>query len=192
MASAVVGRGGDVGFFAPGLIDFLREAGQASPQFNKELRIAAEKVADKVVREAQMNAAMQPPHGKNRGPNSSGLSQAAVVSRGLRARRDRIPVIKLDAGRGYPSRSRSNRSRAAEGPSLRGKIKKPGTVTMGDVFYGAEFGGGRRKTTRQFLRHRGRSGYFFWHTVRENRSFIADEYGRAIDMVFKKLASGAF
>lgn len=190
--SVAAGRGGDVAFFAPGLIEFLREASQGSPEFNKELRIAAQQVAEKVVREAQMGAAMQAPHGKNRGPNSSGMSQAQVVSKGLRARRDRIPTIKLDHNRGYPSKSRSNRSRRAEGPFLRGKIKPPGTVTMGEVFYGAEYGGRGRKTTQQFLRHRGKQGYFFWEAVRDNKGFIVEEYNKAIDMVFKKLASGAY
>jgi len=54
-------------------------------------------------------------------------------------------------------------------------------VTFGDVFFGAEFGGRRRKTTQQFLRHRGRQGYFFWQAVRDSRSFIAKEYVLAID-----------
>jgi hypothetical protein len=58
-------------------------------------------------------------------------------------------------------------------------------VLKGDVFRGSEFGGGRRKTTRQFLRHRGRSGYFFWPTVRKNRENIAKLYLQGIDQVVK-------
>jgi hypothetical protein len=177
--SVAAGRGGDVAFYAPGLIEFLREASQGSPEFNKELRIAAQQVADKVVKDAQMGAAMQAPHGKNTGPKSSGMSQAQMVSKGLRARRDRIPIIKLDHSRGYPSKSRPNRSRKQK-------------VMMGHVFYGAEFGGRGRPTTRQFLRHRGKQGYFFWEAVRDNKSYVVEEYSKAIDMVFKKLASGAY
>ena len=44
-----LGRGEEVGFVAPGLLQFLREASQASPQFNLEMREAAEVVADFVV-----------------------------------------------------------------------------------------------------------------------------------------------
>lgn len=168
------GRGGEVAFVADGLMKFLRQASQASPDFNKEMRNAALDVADQIVKKAKVSAAGQPPHGRNPGSRS----QAAAVVDGLRARHDRVPLIKLDHKRGFVSRSRSNRKRKTK-------------VTMGDVFFGAEFGGGRRKTTRQFLRHRGRSGYFFWHTVRENRDFIIREYFDAIERVLKKLGIGA-
>ena len=116
-----------------------------------------------------------------------------VVATALRARRDRIPTIKLDEKRGFVSKSRSNRQRTkgVQGPSLGKKIPKPGTTTMGDVFFGAEFGGRRRKTTQQFLRHRGRSGYFFWQAVRDSKSYIVTEYSDAIERVLKKLAAGA-
>jgi len=172
-----IGRAGDVGFAAPGLMDFLREASQALPDFNKEMRIAAEQVAQHIVDKAKQNAAGQLKHGAQR-PGSSGQSQAQAVVNGLRARRDRIPTIKLDHKRGFVSGSRPNRKRKTK-------------VTMGDVFFGAEFGGRARPTTKQFLRHRGRQGYFFWQAVRDNKSFIAEEYSAAIDRVFKKLAAGA-
>jgi len=172
-----LGRGEEVGFVAPGLLQFLREASQASPQFNLEMRKAAQVVADFVVVAAKSNAAGQPPHGAQR-PGSSGRSQAQAVVNGLRARHDRIPTIKLDSKRGYVSASRSNRKRKTK-------------VTMGDVFFGAEFGGRRRPTTQQFLRHRGRQGYFFWQAVRDNKEKIAVEYMSAIDLVLKKLAAGA-
>ena len=62
---------------------------------------------------------------------------------------------------------------------------------MSDVFFGAEFGGRRRPATQQFLRHRGRQGYFFWQAVRDSKSYIAKEYGDSIERVLKKLAAGA-
>lgn len=173
MAQAV-GRAGEVAFVADGLMKFLREAAQASPEFNKEMRNAAKDVADLIVQKAKIEAQAQPPHGRNPGSRS----QAAAVVEGLRARHDRVPVIKLDHKRGFVSRSRPNRRR---------KVK----VTMGQVFFGAEFGGGRRPTTRQFLRHRGRSGYFFWITVRQNKDFIITEYFNAVERVLKKLGIGA-
>lgn len=172
-------------------MEFLRLASQALPEFNREMRIAAQQVAQVVVDRAKVNAAAQPPHGKN---NTSGRSQASVVVNGLRARRDRLPTIKLDHNKLYPSKSRSNRSRGRgrQGPGLasagiRGFDRK---VTYGDVFFGAEFGGRRRKTTQQFLRHRGRQGYFFWQAVRDNKSFIVQEYSDAIERVLKEIASG--
>ncbi len=188
------GRAGDVSFAAPGLMEFLREASQALEGFNKAMRIAAEAVAQKVVDDAKKNAAAQPPHGKPN-PRSSGRSQAQVVVNGLRARRDRIPTIKLDHRKLFTSRSRTNRQRARnarQGPSLPGKVGGfTRKVTMGDVFYGAEFGGRARNTTKQFLRHRGRQGYFFWQAVRDNKSYIVKEYSDAIDRVLKSLAAGA-
>ncbi len=177
MASKPIGRAGEVQFAADGLFEFLRMAGQADPEFNKKMRIAAEQVAQHVVDRAKVNAAGQPKHGQNR-PGSSGMSQAQAVVNGLRARRDRIPTIKLDHKRGFVSASRPNRKRKTK-------------VTMGDVFFGAEFGGRRRPTTLQFLRHRGRQGYFFWQAVRDSNSYIAKEYSEAIDRVLKELAAGA-
>jgi hypothetical protein len=178
MANKVAaGRAGDVSFFAPGLMEFLREASQAMPQFDLEMRKAAQKVAQHVVDQAKRNANAQPPHGKIR-EGSSGHSQASAVVSGLRARHDRIPTIKLDHKRGFVSASRPNRKRKTK-------------VTMGQVFFGAEFGGGRRKTTQQFLRHRGRQGYFFWQAVRDSKSFIVKEYSDSIEQVLMNLAKGA-
>ena len=186
------GSGGQVAFAAPGLIDFLRTASQAYPDFNREMRIAAQAVAQHVVDKAKQNAAGQPPHGKPR-EGASGRSQAQVVVTALKATRDRIPTIVLDDKRQFKSKTRSNtqRTRGIEGPFLGKKIPKPGTTTMGHVFYGAEFGGRRRKTTQQFLRHRGRQGYFFWQAVRDSKSYIVQEYSDSIERVLKKLAAGA-
>ena len=172
-----VGRAGAVSIAAPELFEFLRIASQAYPEFNREMRIAAEEVAQVVVDRAKVNAAGQPKHGPSvRG--SSGMSQAQAVVNKLRARRDRIPTIKLDAKQGFVSASRPNRKRKTK-------------VTAGDVFFGAEFGGRRRNTTQQFLRHRGRQGYFFWQAVRDNKSYIAKAYSEKIDLVLKKLAAEA-
>ena len=109
--------------------------------------------------------------------------------------RDRLPTIKLDHNKAFVSKSRSNKTRGLgrQGPGLasagiKGFDRK---VTYGDVFFGAEFGGRRRKNTQQFLRHRGRQGYFFWQAVRDSKGTIATEYLAAIDTVLKKLAPGA-
>jgi hypothetical protein len=172
------------------LFNRLKSLSQKSPEFNKQMAIAAQEVAQHVVDQARVNANGQAPHGKAR-EGSSGHSQASMVVRGLRARRDRIPTIKLDHNKSFPSKSRSNRTRGLGrlGPGLasagiKGFDRK---VTYGDVFFGAEFGGRGRRTTQQFLRHRGRQGYFFWQAVRDSNSYIAKEYVASIERVMEKL-----
>ena len=200
MQAGARGAGADIVIIAnyQELYDTLKSLSKKSPDFNRELRIASQEVAQHVVDQAKMNAASQPKHGPSV-RRSSGRSQAQVVVNGLRARRDRIPTIKLDHNKLYPSKSRSNRKRglgmlgparfgAGESSPYRGFDRK---VTYGDVFFGAEFGGRGRKTTQQFLRHRGRQGYFFWQAVRDNRSFIAKTYDEKIASILKTLASGA-
>jgi hypothetical protein len=98
--------------------------------------------------------------------------------KGMRARRDRIPTIKLDDKSGFVSASNPNRKRKRK-------------VTRGDVFFGAEFGGQARPRTKQFLRHRGRSAYFFWPTVRKEKENIAREYLDSIQRVLNTLKDGA-
>jgi hypothetical protein len=110
--------------------------------------------------------------------------QAMEVMKGMRARRDRVPTIKLDENSAFQSTSRKFTSSRNLDTGRRVKRK----VTRGDVFFGAEFGGGARPTTRQFLRHRGRSGYFFWPTVRKHKGDIADAYLGAIQKVLDQLA----
>lgn len=147
-----------------GLKEFLRDMAKADDRFNTHMRQAAREVAEMIVVGAKMEAATVT---RNR--------QALEVMKGMRAYNDRIPTVKLADKSGFVSVSRPNRKRKRK-------------VTRGDVFFGAEFGGGARPTTRQFLRHRGRSGYFFWPTVRKMRNQIATAYLDAIDRVLKTLA----
>jgi hypothetical protein len=126
MAQAV-GRAGQVSITGGndpvqiiGIAAFLRDAAKADERFNTEMRKAAQQVAENLNEKAKAEAA-----------TVTRSRQATEVMKGMRARRDRIPTIKL---------------------SEKSKRK----VTRGDVFFGAEFGGGARPTTRQFLRHRGR------------------------------------
>ena len=149
------------------LFETLRKFSKASPQFNKEMR----KVAYAVARDLESKVKLE-------ATTVSRASQAIQVAKGLRASNDRIPTIKLRGNEPFISKTRPNSRR-----------KKP--VTRKDVFFGAEFGGRRRKNTQQFLRHRGRQGYFFWQAVRDSKGTIATEYLAAIDTVLKKLAPGA-
>ena len=147
-----------------GLGAFLRKAAKADERFNKEMRIASQKVADNLVVKAKVEAG-----------SITRSRQATEVMKGMRARRDRIPTVKLDEKSGFVSASRPNRTRKRK-------------VTRGDVFFGAEFGGKRTPKTQQFLRHRGKAGYFFWPTVRKEKTAIANEYLDAIQKVLDDLA----
>ena len=190
-AGQVTILGGNDAIQIDGIAKFLRDASRASLSFDNEMRTAAQKVAQNLVDKAKMEAA-----------SVTRSSQAVEVMKGMQARRDRIPKVSLNSKSGFVSKSNPNRNRKRK-------------VTRGDVFFGAEFGGGKfgkglktsasarsvnkkgesrdgyRKGgghTSQFLRHRGRSGYFFWPTVRKEKQNIAKEYLTAIDMVLAKLA----
>lgn len=55
---------------------------------------------------------------------------------------------------------------------------------------GAEFGGGRRSTTRQFKPWRGSgpdAGYFVYPTIRENADDIVDAYNEAIGDLLQRV-----
>lgn len=145
------------------LFETLRKFSKASPQFNKEMRKVAYTVARDLEARVKLDAT-----------TVSRASQAIQVAKGLRASNDRIPTIKLRGKESFVSKSRPNSKRKTK-------------VTRADVFFGAEFGGGTRRNTSQFLRHRGQSGYFFWPTVRKQKNEIAKEYLEGIDRVVKKL-----
>lgn len=55
---------------------------------------------------------------------------------------------------------------------------------------GAEFGGGRRKTTQQFKPWRGSgasAGYFVYPTIRENADEIVEAYSEGMDELLKRV-----
>ena len=182
--------GGNDAIEIVGIAKFLRDASRANQKFDNEMRTAAQKVAQNLVEKAKVEAA-----------SVTRSSQATEVMKGMQARRDRIPKVSLNSKSGFVSKSNPNRNRKRK-------------VTRGDVFFGAEFGGGKfgkgMKTsasarsvnkkgesrdgyrkggghTSQFLRHRGRKGYFFWPTVRKEKENIAREYLDAIQKVLNTL-----
>jgi len=178
-----------------GIYKFLREMSKADKRFNEQARIAAAKVAQNILDKAKAEAG-----------SVTRSRQAVEVMKGMKVKRnDRIPTVYLADKSAFVSKSFPNRRRGKRG----GK-----KVTRGDVFFGAEFGGGkfgkgnstvagaknRTKTdgyrmggghTSQFLRHRGQSGYFFWPTVRKEKDNIAKEYLDAIQNVLDTLKDGA-
>jgi len=148
------------------LFETLRKFSKASSEFNKEMRKVAYTIARDLEGKVKIEAA-----------SVSRASQAIQVAKGLRASNDRIPTIKLRGKESFVSKSRPNSKRKTK-------------VTRADVFFGAEFGGGATRTTKQFLRHRGQSGYFFWPTVRKRKNEIAKEYLEGLDRVVKELGIG--
>ena len=163
------GSGATVGFagntvVVKDLFETMRKFQQKSPQFNKEMRkvgaIIAEDLKGRVIVEAG---------------TVSRARQALAVAKGFRViKSERLPTLELRGSSPFPSKSRP--------PSKRNK-----KVTRSDVFFGAEFGGGATPTTKQFLRHRGQSGYFFWPTVRKRKNAIAKEYLDGLDKVIAEL-----
>ncbi|NBW22518.1 MAG: hypothetical protein EBR82_82685 [Caulobacteraceae bacterium] len=148
------------------LYETLRKFDRASYEFSKELRKVAYTIAKDLSTQVRIEAG-----------TVSRATQAIQVAKGLRASNDRFPLIKLRGNESFVSKSRPNSKRKKK-------------VTRADVFFGAEFGGGLTPKTKQFLRHRGQSGYFFWPTVRKRKNEIAKEYLEGIDKVVKNLGIG--
>jgi hypothetical protein len=65
----------------------------------------------------------------------------------IRGTRDRVPALAMGGTRRIPGRSGDRQ-------------------TVGDLLWGAEFGGRGRPSTMQFLPHLGTVGYAFWPAVR--------------------------
>jgi hypothetical protein len=166
------GSGATVGFagntvIVKDLFETMRKFSNASPQFDKEMRKVGATIAEDLKQKVIIEAG-----------TVSRARQALAVAKGFRViKSDRLPTLELRGSSPFPSKSRP--------PSKRNK-----KVTRSDVFFGAEFGGGARPTTRQFLRHRGQSGYFFWPTVRKRKNAIAKEYLDGMDRVVKELGIG--
>lgn len=97
---------------------------------------------------------------------------AALVAPTLRPANDRVPLVRMGSAQRLPE-SGDGWERDRSGPGQ----------TIGDVIWGAEFGGGRRATTRQFEPWRGSgdtAGYFLWPTVRAKGDEIGVRYSEAL------------
>jgi hypothetical protein len=92
---------------------------------------------------------------------------ARLVAPSVKVGRDRVPAVKMGGSTRLPPRN--------------GKPRKGGRQTVGDVWAGAEFGGGARARTRQFRPHRGTVGYFLWPAVRQDSDRIQRTYSAALD-----------
>lgn len=92
--------------------------------------------------------------------------QSALVAGVIRTRSDRFPTIV--AGGSKKLRTGKDAPRA------------------GQLFFGAEFGGQRRKSTQQFREHKGRTGYWFWPTIRRHEDQIGKRWLEAVDEVVEE------
>lgn len=162
-----------------GLRQFLRDAKTLGPEFQKQLRLGNLKVAGYVV---------------DRSQRSASTTQERQVSRGLRAKKDRVPAIDVNTSLLFQSSSRPNARRKTKAKVI-------------DLFYGVEFGGGKHGAgnkshrvtrqgkhvrkgggyTTQFRPHLGTKGYFFYPTVRREGPAINKMYAAAIDDALKHL-----
>lgn len=149
-----------------GLFPTLNKWAKADPMFNKEVRAASIELINELVVEVKKAAATAP-----------NPRQATEAAKGFRARPDRIPIIRLDAGSNFVSTTRPNRKRKTK-------------VTRGDVFFGSEFGS---KNFKQFPDRSapfgaGNRGYYFWPTIEDKAESIRDRYLEALDRITAKLA----
>lgn len=60
----------------------------------------------------------------------------------------------------------------------------------GSMALGTEFGGRGRPTTMQFRPHRGKDGYFFWPSIRNNSDHIKKMWDDLVDGLLEDIASG--
>jgi hypothetical protein len=156
----VTGRALEADLQITGLKETLRAFNTYGKDASRELRQAAGGVADQLVPALVLAAGMASP-------------QAALVAPSVKRRSDRVPVIVAGGSR---------RARPSTRPGRR--------VTAGDIFFGSEFGGGRRPATRQFPAWVGTTGYWFWPTVRAHLPRLRREYIRTLDELAARWARG--
>ena len=162
------GRAGNAQFEIEinGLFPTLNKWAKADPMFNKEIRASSIQLINELVVEVQKAA--------TKAPNPR---QAIEAAKGIRARPDRIPVIRLNGSSNFVSKSR---------PNSRRKVK----VTRGDVFFGSEFGSKyfRQFPERSIAYGAGNRGYWFWPTIEARSESINKRYIEALDRITSKLS----
>jgi len=129
-----------------GMRELLKVLNKIPKDLQNEVRDASQNIASDLVAGAQSAA-----HTKLQ----------SLAASGLKAKRDRVPVVRVPR-----------------------TLARPG-VRYTDIFYGAEFGGGGRPTTQQFLPHQGRQGYFLYPTARARGRKYTEMWAEAVDKAFK-------
>ncbi|AMS04667.1 hypothetical protein DUY81_08410 [Acidipropionibacterium acidipropionici] len=95
-------------------------------------------------------------------------AQAVRSASKIRARSDRVPTIKA----------------AGSSPMFRKGVQ------TGQVFFGAEFGSHRGKTTRQFKPYTGHEGMWFWPTLRRDTPIMINAWMDVIDAAISRWEAG--
>ena len=146
-----------------GMDDFLRQLQRAPKETKKAVKQGSKEIAETVVVRMKQRSRIVP-H----------ASQYQIIIPSLRAVQATVPQIKAGGAKKAATHRRV----------IDGKKKLPAS---GDIFYGVEFGGRRRPTTRQFPPHRGRKGYVLFPTIIKMHGFIKKEYTDQIERVLKGL-----
>lgn len=103
--------------------------------------------------------------GAARARGMASSKQSALVAPTVRVMRDRVPVVQVGG---------SSQVGTRHTPAWR-------------ILFGAEFGA---RSYRQFRRHRGSKGYWFFSTIEGNEARIAAEWNEAADRIIQKWGAG--
>jgi hypothetical protein len=153
-----------VGIEMFGMDDFLRELRRAPKETRKAVSHANREIAKTVLVRMKQRSRIVP-H----------AAQYQTIIKSLKTPVGTVP--KIQAGGTNPKAATHRRM-------IDGKKTRPAS---GDIFFGVEFGGGRKSTTRQFPPWRGKKGYVLFPTIIKMHDFIKKEYTDQIERVLKGL-----
>lgn len=139
-----------------GVDALLKELSGLGPDLNRQIRAASKKNSESEV--VRLRAAA-----------TRSDRQSAAVGVSVRARADRLPSILAGGAR----RMNVSGAKGKERPHA------------GDIFFGAEFGGQKRKTTQQFRPHKKREGYWLWPQLRHDEAKLIEGWTEALELVLK-------
>jgi len=146
-----------VGIEMFGMDDFLRELRRAPKETRKAVNQGSKAIAEEVFVQV-----------KRRSRTVFHASRYQTIMPSMRVVQGTVPKIKV-------------------GGAKKAAVSRKKRPPSGDLFFGLEFGGGSRPTTRQFPRHRGKKGYVLFPTIIKMHSFIKKEYTDQIERVLKGL-----
>jgi hypothetical protein len=147
-----------------GMDDFLRQLRKAPAETRKAVSHGSREIAKTVLVRMKQRSRIVP-H----------AAQYQTIVKSLKTPVGSVPKIKAGG---------TNPKAATHRRMIDGKKTRPAS---GDIFFGVEFGGGRRSTTRQFPPHRGKKGYVLFPTIIKMHGFIKREYTDQIERVLKGL-----
>ena len=147
-----------------GMDDFLRQLRKAPAETRKAVSHGSREIAKTVLVRMKQRSRIVP-H----------AAQYQTIIKSLKTPVGTVPQIKAGG---------TNPKAATHRRMIDGKKTRPAS---GDIFFGVEFGGGRKSTTRQFPPWRGKKGYVLFPTIIKMHGFIKKEYTDQIERVLKGL-----